>query len=109
MKTVGVVLVWVMTAVLMIAVCITAVSDRLALQPLTVEAIQTTAAETSVVNLNTATKEELCKLPGLGETLAERVLAYRTQYGSFRRVEDLLDIDGIGEKRLEQWRAYITV
>lgn len=110
MKRFGVILVWTMAAVLLVAVSVTAMSDRLALIPLTTEALTTTSTEqTLTVNLNTATAEELQQLEGIGEVLSGRIIAYREAYGSFRSIEDLLDVQGIGETRLEKWRPYLTV
>ena len=69
-----------------------------------------TAAEKSArVCLNTAAKEELLALPGVGEKTAERILAYRDTYGKFVTVEQLLDVEGIGEGLLEQLRPYVYV
>lgn len=62
-----------------------------------------------LLELNTAGKEELMELPGIGEVLAERIIAYRQENGSFHAVEDLLNVDGIGEKRLDAIRDLITV
>ena len=61
------------------------------------------------VCLNTAAKEELLALPGVGEKTAERILAYRDTYGKFVTVEQLLDVEGIGEGLLEQLRPYVYV
>lgn len=61
------------------------------------------------VNINTATAYQLTLLPGIGNTLAERIIAYRTENGSFSSVEDILNVSGIGDKKLEQIRDYITV
>ena len=62
-----------------------------------VEEKAATAAEKSArVCLNTAAKEELLALPGVGEKTAERILAYRDTYGKFVTVEQLLDVEGIG-------------
>ena len=69
-----------------------------------------TAAEKSArVCLNTAAKEELLALPGVGEKTAERILAYRDTYGKFVTVEQLLDVEGIGEGLLEKLRPYVYV
>ena len=51
------------------------------------------------VNINTARREELMRLPGIGETMAERILAYRKEHGPFTSVEDLMNVKGIGKKK----------
>ena len=61
------------------------------------------------LNLNTAAKEELMLLPRIGETLAERILAYRAENGSFVSTEQLMDIDGIGEETYNSIRDLVTV
>ncbi|HHW92238.1 MAG TPA: ComEA family DNA-binding protein [Firmicutes bacterium] len=53
---------------------------------------------TGKINLNRATKAELETLPGIGPTLAERIISYREQQGPFRRPEDLKNVSGIGDK-----------
>ena len=55
------------------------------------------------------TVEELTALPGIGETLAQRIVDYREQHGDFTTVDGLRNVSGIGEKRLEAIREYITV
>ncbi len=61
------------------------------------------------LNINAATVEELTALPGIGETLAQRIVHYREQHGDFTTVDGLRNVSGIGEKRLEAIREYITV
>ena len=61
------------------------------------------------ININTAGKEEFMALPGIGDVLAERILAYREEHGSFTAVEGLMNVEGIGEKRIEEILDLITV
>lgn len=61
------------------------------------------------VDLNSATAEELEGLPGIGPTLAQRILDYRRENGDFTSVEELMQVEGIGQARLEALRDYITV
>lgn len=69
---------------------------------------QTEPVETGKININTATKEELMQLPGIGETTADNIISYREEHGSFGSVEDLLEIRGIGYGTLNNIRNYIT-
>ena len=61
------------------------------------------------VNINTATSEELQQVPGIGPATAEKILQMRKSYGTFKSVDDLLAIRGLGPKRLEKMRKYLTV
>jgi competence ComEA-like helix-hairpin-helix protein len=61
------------------------------------------------VNINAATSEELQQVPGIGPATAEKILQMRKSYGAFKSVDDLLAIRGLGAKRLEKMRKYLTV
>src|SRR5271155_3962833 len=61
------------------------------------------------INLNTATSEELQLVPGIGPVTAEKILQMRKSYGAFKSVDDLRAVRGIGPKRLEKMRKYLTV
>lgn len=61
------------------------------------------------VNLNTATAAELQQLPGTGPATADKILQARKSYGKFKSVDDLQATRGIGSKRLEKMRKYLTV
>ncbi|SFP98633.1 competence protein ComEA [Amycolatopsis arida] len=67
------------------------------------------AGATGLVNLNTATVEQLDGLPGVGEVTAQRILDWRAQHGSFTAVEQLREVEGIGEKRFSRLREQVTV
>lgn len=63
----------------------------------------------AVININSASKEELMKLPGVGEVLAERILIHRDEIGRFTTFDQLLTIRGISKKKLEQLKPLITL
>ncbi|MGW3959395.1 helix-hairpin-helix domain-containing protein [Amycolatopsis sp. NPDC005003] len=61
------------------------------------------------LNLNSATADQLDTLPGVGEVMAKRIVQWRTDHGGFTKVEQLRDVDGIGESRFEKLREQVTV
>ncbi len=84
----------------------------------TATAAHTTVAPTStntvapageLIDLNTATVEQLDTLPGIGPVLAQRIVEFRTAYGSFGSVDDLLSVSGIGQKLLDDIRHLVAV
>jgi competence protein ComEA len=64
---------------------------------------------TGVVNVNTASAEELQLLPGIGEARAEALIALRKQRGGFKSVDELRDVKGIGEAGLAKLRPFVSV
>jgi len=61
------------------------------------------------ININTAARAELEKLPGIGVSLAARIIAHREQFGAFRRAEHLIVVRGISERRFLALREFVTV
>ncbi|MBD3949546.1 ComEA family DNA-binding protein [Tuanshanicoccus lijuaniae] len=61
------------------------------------------------ININQADSAQLQTLPGIGQKKAEAIIQYRQEFGSFRAVQDLTNVSGIGEKTLQQLLEYITV
>ncbi len=68
-----------------------------------------TAMAWAKMDINKASVEELTELPGIGKTVAERIVAYREKNGPFKSPEDLLKVKGIGEKRLQKILPLITI
>lgn len=65
--------------------------------------------QNSKVNINTANKEKLETLPGIGETTAQKIIDYREQNGKFNKIEDLKNVSGIGEAKFNSLKDKITV
>lgn len=61
------------------------------------------------VQLNQATAEELQVLPGVGPALSERIVAYRTEHGPFKSIDQLIEVKGIGEAKLAKFRDHLTL
>lgn len=64
---------------------------------------------TAKVNINTASIEQLTTLPGVGPTLAARIVEHRQKAGAFRSTQELMTVKGIGEKNLAKIEAWLTV
>lgn len=61
------------------------------------------------ININTATKTDLEAIRGIGPRTAEKIVEYRQEHGRFKRVEDIMKVNGIKEKGLEKIKIYLTV
>lgn len=68
-----------------------------------------TAEKGGIINLNTATSEQLQELPGVGPATADKILAYRQKYGAFSKKEELMNVSGIGEKTFKKMEALLAV
>ena len=69
---------------------------------------QGAAASKSALNINTATVEQLETLPGIGRRTAERILEHRSKAGGFKRIEELMNVKGIGEKSFLKLKPLIV-
>jgi len=67
------------------------------------------ALAAKTVNINQASGAELARLPRVGAKLAERIVAHRTQHGPFKRIEDLMEVKGVGEKMFAGLKPYLAV
>ncbi len=67
------------------------------------------ASAAGVVNINTASADQLSLLPRIGEKAAQRIVEYRTQHGPFKKTSDLMQVKGVGAKTFELLTPYITV
>jgi comEA protein len=61
------------------------------------------------INLNTASKEDLMKVSGIGEKTAGNILAYREKIGKFRIIDELMNVKGIGETKFTKFRKYLFI
>lgn len=70
---------------------------------------QSKGESTVRLNINVATSSELEKLPGVGKVIAERIIAYRAEYGPFRRAEHLMMVRGISDRKFREMQPMIVV
>lgn len=74
-----------------------------------VEKSRGSSAEDGKININTASETELDQLPGIGPSLAKRIIAYREENGYFTSIEELTNVSGIGEKKFEELKDKICI
>ena len=81
------------------------------LVPVSSHAAENPAAKSAVeiIHLNQATAEQLQTLPGIGPSLSERIVLYRTEHGPFRTVDQLAEVKGVGQATLAKFRKQLTV
>jgi competence protein ComEA len=75
----------------------------------TISPTPTIEQEDKLVNINTATLEELDTLIGIGPVKAQAIIDYRVEHGGFKTIDELLEVKGIGEKTLEKLKDKVTL
>lgn len=68
-----------------------------------------TGPEQEIININTATKEQLCKITGIGDKKADLIIRYRQEHGNFNSIDDLKNINGFGEKTIAKLKPSLAV
>ena len=98
-----------MTRIMIAAIAAIALSAAAAGAQGRAAAPKATATAAAPVNLNTATMDQLATIPGIGVKTAERIIAYREKNGGFKKIEDLMNVSGVGEKSFLKMKPLITV
>lgn len=81
----------------------------LALAPASVLAQKSKSTLTEKVNINTATAEQLQTLPGIGPALAKAIIDHRTKNGKFGKIEELINVKGVGQKKFQKMKDRLLV
>ena len=79
------------------------------MQKKTDKEVNVSGEENKKVNLNTADESLLCTLPGIGESRAKSIIAYRQEHGPFQKPEDVMKVSGIKQAAYEKIKEYVTV
>jgi competence protein ComEA len=88
---------------------VAATGATLAAQAKTPPAAAAKPASTAIVNINTASATEIATLPGVGAKMAARIIEYRQKNGPFKKVEELMNVRGIGEKNFLKLKPQLAV
>ncbi len=89
--------------------CVLVLCLGLAISSASVLAQKSGPAATEKVNLNSATAEQLQSLPGIGPAIAKSIIDYRTKVGKFNRIEEIINVKGIGEKKFQKIKDRLVV
>lgn len=87
--------------------CYKSLTARPKIEVISNQDIDKEIAATKIVNINTASKDKMMKLPGIGPALAETIIEYRTAHGGFKDKEEIKKVKGIGPAKFEKIKEYI--
>ena len=90
-------------------VCVLALCLGLALSSVSVMAQKSTAAPAEKININSATSEQLQAIPGIGPATAKAILEYRAKVGKFNKIDEIINVKGIGEKKFQKIKDRLAV
>jgi competence protein ComEA len=83
--------------------------ENVNMDSVTTQDSSTTSSDTTLISINTATKEELMTLNSIGEAKATAIIEYRTTNGNFKSIEEIKNVSGIGDSLFEKIKSYITI
>ena len=89
--------------------CVVMLLLGLAIGPVSALAQKSGPASTEKINLNTATVEQLQSLPGIGPSIAKSIVDHRAKVGKFNRIEEIINVKGVGEKRFQKIKDRLAV
>ncbi len=87
----------------------TSAAETMISNGLTADDSGNSSSSDGLVNINTASKEQLCEIPGIGESRADSIISYRQEHGKFNSIEDIMQVSGIKEKYFTKIKDYITI
>jgi comEA protein len=89
--------------------CVLVLCAGLMISSISVMAQKSVPATTEKVNLNSATVEQLQSLPGIGPAIAKNIVELRTKIGKFNRIEEVINVKGVGEKKFQKIKDRVTL
>jgi comEA protein len=89
--------------------CVLILCLGLVFSSVSVLAQKSSPAATEKINLNSATIDQLQSLPGIGPATAKGIIEYRTKAGKFNRIEEIMNVKGIGEKKFQKIKDRLTL
>jgi competence protein ComEA len=90
-------------------VCVLVLCLGLALSSVSVMAQKASAPTPEKINLNSATAEQLQSIPGIGPATAKSIIEFRTKVGKFNKIEEIINVKGIGEKKFQKIKDRLSV